>query len=136
MHLILYDGLCGLCDRFNRFVLAHDSAERFQFASLQSPLGCSIAQRFGEDSGRLTTVLVVSDYDGAVPRLHVKGDAALVVLEGLGGHWRWAHVFRILPRGVVDWAYDLIAHNRYRLFGRYDACPLPDPRYRARFLDE
>ncbi len=135
MHLILYDGLCRLCVRSNRFVLARDYAERFQFASLQSPLGRSFAERFGVNPDHPVTVLVVSDYTSEAPRLRVKGDAVLFVLEELSAPWRWAQVLRILPRGMLDWGYDVIARRRYRLFGRYNTCPLPEPAYRTRFLE-
>ena len=135
MHLILYDGLCGLCNRFNRFVLARDSDAHFQFASLQSPLGRSLADRFGFDPTAPEAVLVVTNHELESARLRMKADAALFVLEQLPWPWRSAGVLRVLPRGVLDWGYDRIAHNRYRFFGRYDVCPLPEPRYRERFLD-
>src|SRR5439155_12714427 len=116
MHLILYDGLCGLCDRFNRFVLARDVSQHFQFASLQGPLGRSLAVRFGFDPNAPETVLVIERYETPAARLRTKGDAALFVLEQLPLPWQWAGVLRALPQGALDWSYNLVARNRHRFF--------------------
>jgi predicted DCC family thiol-disulfide oxidoreductase YuxK len=134
--LILYDGVCGLCHRLNRFVLARDPAGRFRFAALQSSLAREILARHGRDPGDLHTLYLVLGHGRADERLLRKSDAALWILRALGGPWRGAAALRVLPAGLRDLGYDLVARTRYRLFGRYDTCPLPDPRHRARFLDQ
>jgi predicted DCC family thiol-disulfide oxidoreductase YuxK len=133
--LILYDGVCGLCNRFNRFVLARDPGGRFQFAALQSRLAAEILARHGREPRDLDTLYLVLARGRPDERLLRKSDAALWILGALGGPWRLAGVLRAVPRAVRDFGYDLVARARYRLFGRYDACPLPAPQYRDRFLD-
>jgi predicted DCC family thiol-disulfide oxidoreductase YuxK len=133
--LILYDGVCGLCHRLNRFVLARDPAGRFRFASLQSALAGKILARHGRDPRDLDTLYLVLGYGRSGERLLRKSDAALWILGELDSSWRAASVLRLVPRSLRDLGYDLVARTRYRLFGRYDTCPLPDPRHRARFLD-
>jgi predicted DCC family thiol-disulfide oxidoreductase YuxK len=134
--LILYDGVCGLCNRLTRFVLERDPAGRFRFAALQSPLAHEILIRHGRDPRDLDTLYLVLARGRPDERLLRKSDAALWILRALGGPWRAAGVLRLVPRAVRDLGYDLVARTRYRLFGRYDACPLPDPRHRVRFLDQ
>jgi predicted DCC family thiol-disulfide oxidoreductase YuxK len=134
--VILYDGVCGLCHRLNRFVLARDPAGRFRFAALQSAPAREILARHGRDPRDLDTLYLVLGHGGRDERLLRKSDAALWILRELGGPWRGASLLRLVPRPVRDLGYDLVARTRYRLFGRYDTCPLPDPRHRARFLDQ
>jgi predicted DCC family thiol-disulfide oxidoreductase YuxK len=134
--IILYDGVCGLCNRFNRFVLARDPAGRFRFAALQSAIAGKILARHDRDSRDLDTMYLVLDPGLPGERLLSKSDAALWVLRALGGGWRAAAALRVLPRPIRDLGYDLVARTRYRIFGRHDSCPLPDPRHRARFLDQ
>ena len=134
--IILYDGVCGLCNRLNRFVLARDPAGRFRFAMLQGPVAGEILARHGRDPRDLDTLYLVLDPGRPSERLLRKSDAALWILRELGGGWRLTGALRIVPRAIRDLGYDLVARTRYRLFGRYDTCPVPDPRHRARFLDE
>lgn len=134
--IILYDGVCGLCNRLNRFVLARDRPGRFRFAALQSALAGEILARHGRDPRDLDTLYLVLAHGRPDERLLQKSDAALWILRELGGPWRAAGALRVLPRRVRDLGYDAVARTRYRLFGRYDSCPLPDPRHRARFLDQ
>jgi predicted DCC family thiol-disulfide oxidoreductase YuxK len=134
--IILYDGVCGLCNRLNRFVLARDPARRFRFAALQSALAGEILARHGRDPRDLDTLYLVLAHGRPEERVLRKSDAALWILRGLRGPWRAAGALRVVPRWIRDLGYDAVARTRYRLFGRYDTCPLPDPRHRARFLDQ
>jgi len=134
-HLLLYDGVCGLCDRFVRFVLARDHRGRFRFATLQGPVGRDLVAAFGRDPDRLETVHVVVDYRSDAARVLNRSAAALFVLGQLGWPWRLASILRRVPAALRDRLYDRVAAHRYRLFGRHTSCPVPDPRYRDRFLD-
>lgn len=134
--LILYDGVCGLCNRLTRFVLARDPAGRFRFASLQGALAGEILTRHGRNSRDLDTLYLVLARGRPDERLLTKSDAALWILRELSGPWRTAAMLRVVPRWMRDLGYDLVARTRYRVFGRYDSCPLPDPSHRARFLDQ
>jgi predicted DCC family thiol-disulfide oxidoreductase YuxK len=133
-HLLLYDGVCGLCDRLVQFVLRHDRRDRFRFAALQSPLAASLLRGYGRDASDLDTVYVIARYGEPSAKLLSKGRAVLFVLAELGGIWRLASVLRVLPRPLLAFGYDQIARRRYRWFGRYDACPLPTPATKAKFL--
>jgi predicted DCC family thiol-disulfide oxidoreductase YuxK len=132
-HLLLYDGVCGLCDRLVQFVLAHDRTRAFHFASLQSEAARTALAPQGVDAATLTTFYVVANYRTA-PRLLAKGEAALFVAGVLGWPWKAIAALRLLPAAVLNGVYDLVARYRYRLFGQYDQCLLPRVEYRNRFI--
>ena len=133
--MIFYDGLCELCNRGVRLVLKRDREGVFRFASLQSSAGQTILARHGLKADPLDTFYVVPDYGLAGERVFSRSSAAIYVAERLGGVWKAAILLRVLPGCVRDWVYDTIARHRYRMFGRYDTCPLPEARYRDRFID-
>jgi predicted DCC family thiol-disulfide oxidoreductase YuxK len=118
--IVLIDGVCVLCSRSYRFIRTRDRGRRFRFLAIQQPEGRSIALRYGIDPDQPATFILVED-DVA----HVRSDAALRILGQLP-HWRWTRVLRIVPRGLRNRVYDLIARNRYRWFGRLDVCMLPN----------
>jgi predicted DCC family thiol-disulfide oxidoreductase YuxK len=134
-HLVLYDGVCGLCDHFVQFLLRIDGHDRLRFAALQGPIGTKILAEAGRAATALSTVIVVADHGTAAERLLDRSDAALFAIASAGGVYRAARALRIIPRFIRDAAYDLIARWRYRIFGRFDACPIPGPATRAKFLD-
>jgi len=134
--VILYDGVCGLCNRLVQFVLKHDKRDRFRFASLQSDLANTLLQRHDRDPHDLDTVYVVIDYTQPTERLLARSDAILFLLKELGGIWKLATAGKALPRTIRDGVYKLVARNRYRVFGKYDSCMLPEPKHRAKFLGE
>ena len=134
--ILLYDGVCGLCNRLVQFILRRDHAGIFRFASLQSPSAAKILGRHGASAEDLDTFFVVANPGDPGEFLLSRSDAALYVLQQLGGFWRIsAQIFRVLPRPVREWIYRTVARNRYRIFGRYDTCPVPDAQTRSRFLD-
>ncbi len=133
--LVLYDGVCGLCDRFVGFVLKRDRAARFRFAPLQGTLAERLLARYGRRAQDLDTVCVVVALGEPNEHLLVEGRAAIHVLAHLGGPWRLARLLRALPPPVIDAADRSVARRRYRWFGRRDACALPPPEHRARFLE-
>jgi predicted DCC family thiol-disulfide oxidoreductase YuxK len=134
-HLILYDGVCGLCNRLNQFVLRRDTRAVFDFASLQSPTARSVLQQLGGNAESLDTVYVVVNYRSESPTLLSKAGATLFVMSTLGirGPLSWA--FRVLPDGLLNLGYDLIARNRYRVFGKSESCMIPSAEFRKRFID-
>jgi len=133
--IILYDGVCGLCNRFVQFVLRHDDKDRFHFAALQSNFARAILERHGLNPDLLDTVYLVFDYGQSNEHLFSRNEAASGVLKELGGVWRfWATLLDILPERFRDWRYNLVARNRYRFFGKYEACPLPKEKDRHKFL--
>ena len=134
-HLVLYDGVCGLCNRLLQFLLTHDRRAVFVFAPLQSAFGMSTVERFGGNPDELSTFFVVSNFRTDRARLVGRGQAALFVAGELGWPWKAAVLFRVIPPAMLDRMYDVIARNRYRLFGRFDRCLIPRPEYRRRFID-
>ncbi|HEY7497730.1 MAG TPA: DCC1-like thiol-disulfide oxidoreductase family protein [Vicinamibacterales bacterium] len=134
-HLILYDGVCGLCNRLNAFVLPRDRRGLFAFAPLQSATAKTWLRRFGRPPEDLTTFYVVTNFRSDSPALLCKSRAALFVLRTLGGLWRWMAIVGLLPTRLLDVGYDVIARHRYRLFGRFETCVLPRPEYEHRFID-
>jgi predicted DCC family thiol-disulfide oxidoreductase YuxK len=134
--IILYDGVCGLCNRFVQFVLKRDRRDHFRFAALQSAFAREILLRHRLDPGTLDTVYLVVNYGTPDEYLLARNDASAAVLRELGGFWRLlARILDLLPARFRDWRYRLIARSRYRVFGKYDSCPLPDPKDRSKFLD-
>src|SRR6185436_14160481 len=134
-HLLLYDGVCGLCDHLVQFVLAHDPRGVFDFAPLQSATGRAAVAREGADPDSLTSFYVVRDYRTRDAHSLVKGRAALFVARTLGWPWKAAGAFGMLPTAMLNLGYDLVARYRYRVFGRFEQCVLPRPEQRKRFVD-
>ena len=133
--IALYDGVCGLCNRLVQFILRRDRDDQFRFASLQSPLAAEILQRHAIALD-LNTVYVVLDYQQPSEHLLARSSAILFVLQKLRHPWPlWGNVAHLVPRPLRDAIYNRIARNRYRIWGKYDTCPLPDPKHRHKFLD-
>jgi predicted DCC family thiol-disulfide oxidoreductase YuxK len=134
--IILYDGVCGLCNRLVQFLLKHDREGRLRYASLQSDFAAKVLQRHGIDPKDLDTLHVVENYDQPNERVLQRSNAVLRAGRELGGAWSaMTSLARIVPRPLRDLVYRFVAQNRYRVFGKYDTCMLPDPNQRSRFLD-
>ena len=129
--VVLFDGVCNLCDASVNFLIDRDPGARLRFASLQSDAGSRLLALHGID--RTTTDSVVLVEDG---RAWVESDAAARIARHLPWPWRAGAAFRFLPRLLRDGAYRLVARNRYRWFGTREACRLPTPELRARFLPD
>ncbi|MBI3513702.1 MAG: DUF393 domain-containing protein [Proteobacteria bacterium] len=126
--LILFDGVCVFCSRWVRFVIARDPAARFRFVAIQSDLGRALAARLGIDSAAPETNAVIIR-----GQAYFKSDAALHVLRRLP-RWSWSGALMVVPRPLRDWAYDQVARNRYRWFGRTEVCMMPTVELAARFV--
>jgi len=127
--VILYDGVCVFCSRWIRFVASRDKAKRFRFTAIQSAYGTRLAQALGIDPNDPDTNAVVH---GGIA--YFKSAAALTVLSALPG-WRWTRMLFAVPKPLRNAVYNLVAKNRYRIFGRYDACFVPDADMQARVLE-
>jgi len=131
--VLLYDGVCGLCNRLVQFVLKHDNQAHFRFASLQSVYAARILQRHDLDPHDLDTFYYAEEFG---EHLATRSDAVISVLRDLGGLWAAIAVaLRLLPKSFRNWGYGVVARRRYRVFGKYESCPLPEERYRDRFLE-
>ena len=127
--VLLFDGVCNLCNASVQWVLDHDPKGIFYFAALQSPTGEALLQAHGLSSGQFDTVVLV---DG--DRLFTRSDAALEICRRLGGWWSLLSIFYVVPRALRNAIYNWIARNRYRWFGKREACMMPRPEWRHRFL--
>ena len=126
--IVLFDGVCNFCNSAVNFIIRHDRKGLFKFAPLQSEIGQEMQSKFGIGDGVDSIVLVEDE------RVFMHSTAALRIARGLGGLWSAAYIFIIVPAFIRDWFYKLFAKYRYRLFGRKEACMLPTPEVRARFL--
>src|SRR5688572_18451276 len=127
--IVLFDGVCNFCNASVNFVILRDKAGYFKFAPLQSEIGEQLATKHGIDKIETDSVIVVED-----EQVYTHSSAALRIARRLDGIWSWIYAFIIIPRPIRDFFYKLFAKHRYRLFGRQDACMLPTPEVRARFL--
>lgn len=134
-HLLLYDGVCGLCGRLVQFVLPRDRRRVFRFASLQSATGRTTVASSGGDPDGLTSFYVVANYRLPQATVMTKGRAALFVARELGWPWKAAGVLGLLPSALLDALYDSVARHRYRVFGRREQCAMVSPADRGRFVD-
>ena len=134
--VLLYDGVCGLCNRVVRFVLKRDALGRFRFVTLQGEYAHEVLTRHGRDPRKLETVYLVEGRDTDGERLLAGPRAVLHALKLIGGGWRaLACAVGWLPTPLLGLAYRLVARTRYRVFGKHDACPMPDPKDAWRFLE-
>jgi len=128
--IVLFDGVCNFCNASVNFLIDHDRQGRLQFAPLQSETGQALLRRFGLKTNDFDTLVLV---DG--PHYSTRSTAALRIASYLDSPWRFLAALLLLPAFLRDPAYNLLAGNRYRWFGRLDACRLPTPELKARFLD-
>lgn len=135
--VVFYDGICGLCNGFVAFMLRRDRRQRLRFAALQSPIARQILEPHRIDLSDLNTIYVVADWQTPSERVLARSEAVLHAVRQLGGFWSAAaRLASVVPRPVADVAYDAIARLRYRVFGRYDRCPIPPAGWQRSFLDQ
>lgn len=128
--IIFFDGVCNLCNSSVNFVIDHDSKALFRFASLQSDFAKVQLQKFELDSNHLGSIVLLLD-----GRVFTKSSAALHIAKRLDGIWSFLYFFRVVPKPIRNMVYDWIAANRYIWFGKSDACRMPAPELKQRFLD-
>ena len=127
--VILYDGICNLCNSSVRFILKHDTREKFLFSSLQSDASKNLLLHLNYKIIEMNSILLVEN-----GQIHEKSDAVLKIASGLSVPWNLSAAFRILPRKVRDSIYDFVARNRYRWFGKKDSCVYIVNTYENRFI--
>ncbi len=127
--IVLFDGVCNFCNGSVNFIIEHDKASYFKFSPLQSDLGEELMAEHEIDKAETDSVILIED-----DKAYTHSTGALRIARRLDGIWSWAYAFKIVPRPIRDWAYKTFAKYRYRLFGRQDACMMPTPEIRARFL--
>jgi predicted DCC family thiol-disulfide oxidoreductase YuxK len=128
--VIVFDGLCNLCTGSVQFILRHEREPHFKFASLQSAGGTALLKANGIARGDVDSFVLIEDGHS-----YMRSDAAIRVARSLAAPWSLAGTLSIVPRPIRDWAYRIIARNRYQWFGRRETCMLPSPEYRERFVE-
>ena len=128
--VVLFDGVCSLCNGFVDFVVRHDDRGRFAFASLQSDEAAAYLRAHGRRADALLDTVVLADRDG----VHERSTAVLRVLRGLRPPWPALYALVVVPRPARDAVYRYVAAHRYRWFGKRETCRLPTPEERARFV--
>jgi predicted DCC family thiol-disulfide oxidoreductase YuxK len=130
--IVVFDGVCNLCNGWVRFICRHDPRGSVRFASIQSEAGRALLARHGYRIEGLDTLLVVEGGE-----VHVKTQAVRRVLKEIGAPWSWAAaLLSLMPLHARDWLYTRVAVNRYAMFGRRASCPMPTPELAARTLPE
>ncbi|WP_082969329.1 thiol-disulfide oxidoreductase DCC family protein [Mycobacterium kyorinense] len=132
--VLLYDGVCGFCNRGVQLILRLDRNGTLRFAALDSDYAQRVLRNHPQLVG-VDSVVFVDDPGQASERVAVRSQAVFRVVVYLGCPWKVLTVARVVPASLLDWLYDRFADIRYRVFGKYDACPVPSPEVRSRFLD-
>lgn len=127
--IILFDGVCNFCNNSVNFIIERDPEGYFKFAPLQSEIGEKLLKKNGINKVETDSVVLLEN-----GRAYTHSTAALRVARKLSGAWRYLYGLRFVPQSIRDFAYKLFAQNRYRMFGKQEACMLPTPEIRARFL--
>lgn len=127
--VILFDGVCKLCNAWSNFIIKHDKKHYFKLCSVQSPEGQAILAHFNLPTTSFESMLYVEKGE-----FYQKSEAFLKIVRLLGFPWNMASIFKLIPRIINDYLYDRVALNRYRLFGRYDVCTLALPDHDNRYL--
>ena len=128
--VILFDGICNLCSSSVQFIIRHDKKDQFLFGSLQGAAGQAYLKKFSLPANEFNSFMLVED-----EKLYTRSAAALRVLKHLGRGWQLLYGLMIVPPFIRDGIYNLLARNRYKWFGKKEACWLPTPALKAKFLD-
>jgi predicted DCC family thiol-disulfide oxidoreductase YuxK len=129
-YIVLFDGVCNLCNRSVQFILKRDKKKQFQFGSLQGKTGQEYLRKYHLPADQFHSFMLI---EGNV--LYTRSTAVLRMLKYLGRGWQLLYVFIYIPQPIRDGVYSLIASNRYKLFGKKDQCSIPTAEERERFLD-
>lgn len=128
--IILFDGVCNLCNGAITFIIQRDKKDIFRYAPLQSEIGKELAAKHHIDLDKVDSIILVTE-----DKAYSKSTAALRIAKQLSAGWPLLAIFLILPRFLRDAVYDFIAHNRYKWFGKKEACMIPTPELKSKFLD-
>lgn len=127
--VVIFDGVCNLCEFSVRFIVKHDCHARFTFVSAQSEKGKVLQRMCGVNTLQDGTVILLEN-----DQVYVHSDAALQIAKNLDGRWRFLYMFRFIPKPARDYLYSIVSKNRYKWFGKKNECLLPDDNLKNRFL--
>lgn len=129
--IILFDGVCNLCNRAVQFIIKRDKADRYRFSALQSEMGQKLTSERNIDTQKVDSIILIEPGKA----YYIKAAAALEIGKSFGGFWRVLGLFEWVPPVIGNWIYDIVAKNRYRWFGRKDQCMVPTKELKAKFLE-
>ncbi|MGC4039971.1 MAG: DCC1-like thiol-disulfide oxidoreductase family protein [Flavobacterium sp.] len=129
--IILFDGVCNLCDSLVQFLIKRDKKDVFRFVPLQSELGISITKHIAVDTSKIDSIIL---YEPNIA-YYYKAAAAIKIARHIGGIYSLLSAFSIFPKGFSNMLYDYIARNRYKWYGRKESCMIPTPELKAKFLE-
>ena len=129
--IILFDGVCNLCNSAVQYIIKRDKNDEFRFATLQGEIGQQLINERTIDTSKLDSIILIE------PGIayYSKSTAALKISQSFGGFWKMAYVLKLIPRQLRDIVYDWVARNRYRWYGKKEKCMVPTPELRAKFLE-
>lgn len=127
--IILFDGVCNLCNSSVNFIIDRDKNNKFKFAALQSDTGQRLLEKFSLNASEFDSVILIDDN-----KFYTKSTAALKIAKEFPSFWKFLYVLIIIPAPLRNVFYDLVAKNRYRLFGKKDSCRMPTPELKEKFL--
>lgn len=127
--IVLFDGICNLCNRLVIFIIKQDADAKISFASIQSHAGETLLNKYKISNSEFDTIVLIC---GKVA--YTKSDALLRIFKIIGGFWKFFYIFIIVPKPLRDWVYIKISHNRYKLFGKRNACMIPSEKIKDRFI--
>jgi predicted DCC family thiol-disulfide oxidoreductase YuxK len=130
MEVILFDGVCNLCNGAVNWAIRHDKENRFKFASLQSDYGKQAINRFHLTADYLNTIVLLDN-----DRVYLRAEAVLKILKHLGGIYSLAYIFNVIPSPILNFFYNIVAKYRYRWFGKNDSCMVPDASIKQKFIE-
>ena len=128
--ILLFDGVCNLCNGFVQFVLSNEKNSNINFASLQSEIGQKLLKDFKVTQKGLESIVFIEN-----GKVYEKSSAVLKIARHLKMPWNLASAFTIVPQFLSNGVYDLVAKNRYRMFGKKEVCWIPEPKWKSRFID-
>ncbi len=130
-HIILFDGVCNLCNSSVQYIIKHDKKDTFRFAAIESTVGQVLTKKLGINTNKIDSIILIE------PRkaYYLKLDAVLKIAYQLNPLWNVLRVFNFLPSKIKNLMYDYIAKNRYKWYGKSDTCMRPTPNIKAKFLD-
>jgi predicted DCC family thiol-disulfide oxidoreductase YuxK len=128
-HIIIFDGVCNLCNGAVNFIIKRDKHNRFVFTPMQSKFAKGLIDKHHQPKGDLDTIILVKHN-----AIFIRSEAVLEITKDLSGLWFLLRVFKIFPIAVRDYLYKVLAKNRYKIFGKREACMVPTPEYEDRFI--
>ncbi len=130
--VILYDGVCILCNKWVSFIIRNDKNKRFKFAPIQSKFASKIINEFGGDTKNIDTIFLIKSNE-----VYTKFQASTYALYSVNKIFIFIYALNmILPKALLDFFYDFVGSRRYKIFGKFNSCPLPDPKIKDRFIND